>query len=148
MRVNRDPLCVVCVGTNLGESPDGVVLAPFKEPGDLEKEEPWSRRCQCWNVNTDPSTNLSASVILPNHGRNVSAKLNLPYNVTKRPKYTSPETSLKYPTRFLPDGRSRFGTKLGSWRCLGGVALLNSFSVTSASYSAYSRNGPTRKPGK
>lgn len=91
---------------------------------------------------------LSARVILPNHGFNVCAKLNLPFKVTKRPRYSSPVASLKYPTRFLPDGRSRFGTKLGSWRWLGGVALLNNFSVTSASYSAYSKNGPTRRPGK
>ena len=133
---------------DLGESPDGVVFAPFKEPRDLEKEESCSRGCQFQELGLNIGAHLSARVILPNHGLNVSAKLNLPYNVTKSPRYTSPVASLVYPTRFLPYGRSRFGTKLGSWRCLGGVALLNSFSVTRASYSAYSRNGPTRKPGK
>ena len=149
IKVNRDRLCRIA-GTNLSESPDGVVFGSFKEPSNLEKEKPWNQvRQSCKLEHTDlQKAYLSARVILPNHGFNVSAKLNLPYKVTKSPKYTSPVTSLKYPTRFLPDGRSRFGTKLGSWRCLGGVALLNSFSVTRASYSAYSRNGPTRKPGK
>jgi len=33
-------------GTDLGQSPNGVVLAPFKEPGDLEEEKPCSRTRQ------------------------------------------------------------------------------------------------------
>ena len=59
--------------TDLSKSPDSVVLAPFEEPSDLEKEKSWTRTRQSRELGDLHITHLSARVILPNHGLNVSA---------------------------------------------------------------------------
>jgi hypothetical protein len=38
--------CARRAGTDLAESPDSIVLAPFKEPSDLEKKKPYDESHQ------------------------------------------------------------------------------------------------------